>query len=296
MNKIQCSIGVFAYNEDNNIKFLLNSLITQKLTQTIIKEIIVVSSGSTDQTNTIVKDFQKKYDYIKLIIQEERKGKASAINLFMKNAISEILVISSADIIPHYNTIEKLIKPFRNPYIGMTGGRPIPQNTNKLLLGYSVRLLWKLHHQISIYKPKLGEMIAFRKIFDSIPETTTTDEAYIEALITKKNLSCLYVADAIIINKGPLNIQEFINQRKRIAIGHLWLKKEMNYSVSSNQITLLIYLFFFECLKHPMNIRYTCFTALLEIYSRFLAYLDFKVNKTNPYIWKIAQSTKNLVD
>ncbi len=51
------SVGVIAYNEENNIANLLDSLLKQSAR---IKEIVVVSSGSTDKTNEIVKEFIAK--------------------------------------------------------------------------------------------------------------------------------------------------------------------------------------------------------------------------------------------
>ncbi|MBU0666785.1 MAG: glycosyltransferase [Nanoarchaeota archaeon] len=48
MVKMDVSIGVMAYNEEGNINSLLNALLKQKTKQAFIKEIIVVSSGSTD--------------------------------------------------------------------------------------------------------------------------------------------------------------------------------------------------------------------------------------------------------
>ena len=43
------TIGIIAYNEENNIKNLIQSLQNQKLSKIKIKKIIVVSSGSTER-------------------------------------------------------------------------------------------------------------------------------------------------------------------------------------------------------------------------------------------------------
>ena len=54
------SIGIMAYNEEKNISHLLDSILNQKLNSRLIKEIIVISSGSADQTNKIVKQYANK--------------------------------------------------------------------------------------------------------------------------------------------------------------------------------------------------------------------------------------------
>jgi cellulose synthase/poly-beta-1,6-N-acetylglucosamine synthase-like glycosyltransferase len=291
---IKCSVGIMAYNEEKNIRFILEAFINSELQQARISEIIVVSSGSTDRTNEIVTDFSRIHKKIRLLTQEDRSGKASAINLFIQNAKHDILIVASADVIPERHTVERMVRPFYNPRIGMTGGRPVPVNSTKSLTGFAVNLMWRMHHNMSIFKPKLGEMIAFRRVFASIPEKSAVDEASIEAVIAACGLECLYVSHAIIKNKGPENISDFIKQRKRIAIGHIWLKQNHGYEVTSGNFWLLGRLFIRECIEKPITIPAIIATAKLELYSRFTGWYDFHFKKANPFIWDIVQSAKNV--
>jgi biofilm PGA synthesis N-glycosyltransferase PgaC len=59
MDKIRVSIGICVYNEEKNIGRLLDKLLTQKTDLSDISEIYVVSSGSKDRTNEIVRTFAK---------------------------------------------------------------------------------------------------------------------------------------------------------------------------------------------------------------------------------------------
>src|SRR3989304_4637276 len=97
MPLLSVSVGICAYNEEKNICNILASLLGQRCAHVHIEEIIVVSDGSTDQTNEIVRNFSD-HDKIKPIIFKERRGKFAAINEFLKNAKSSILVLSSADV------------------------------------------------------------------------------------------------------------------------------------------------------------------------------------------------------
>ncbi len=293
-NFLKCSIGVIVYNEVSNIRSLLNSLLDQKLEKVSISEIIVVSSACTDGTDNVVSEYAKKYDFIKLIQEPARNGKSAAINLFLKAAKEDLLIIESGDTIPQSDTIEKLIIPFTDPTIGMTGGRPSPVNKTDNFIGYSVHLLWNLHHRMALLSPKLGEMIAFRKVFSGIPAKSAVDEASIEALIHEKGLKLKYIPNAIIINKGPETLKEFISQRKRIAIGHLWLKNNQHYKVSSQSGSILLKITIAEIAENPAQIIKIFGTILIEFYSRFLGYWDYKYRKKNPFTWEIAKSTKKL--
>ena len=293
-NKLVCSIGVFAFNEAANISKLLDALLTQQLNRIEIEEIIVVSTASTDGTDEIVSDYCKKNSKIQLICEPERRGKSASINNFMDHAKSDILVIESADTIPASDTIEKMVEPFFNEKIGMTGGRPTPVNDPATFIGYSVNLLWNLHHEMALISPKLGEMVAFRRVFDKIPPDSAVDEASIEAIMREKELELKYIPDAIVYNKGPENISDFIKQRRRIETGHLWLKKTQDYSVVSQDKGILLKLACRQIRKHPARIFFLLGTALLEIWSRFLGWYDFKILKKNPFKWDIAASTKDL--
>jgi glycosyltransferase involved in cell wall biosynthesis len=198
---ITCSIGVFAHNEEANILHLLKALSAQKLHEVCIQEIIVVSSASTDATNELVREFALENPMVKLYTQARREGKSSAINLFMAEASSDILVVISGDVIPAENTIQLMVSAFLDPKVGASGGRPMPVNSQQNLIGYAVHLLWRLHHRMAMISPKLGEMIAYRKVMECIPKESAVDEASIEAIIRQKGLELKYIPGAIIHNK-----------------------------------------------------------------------------------------------
>lgn len=292
--KIRLSVGVIVYNEAQNIRKLLKALIDQELENVDLLEIIVVSSACTDGTDDIVREYENQYSYVKLITEKERNGKSSAINLFLQEAKGDVVVIESGDTLPCDDVLEKLVAPFLDEKIGMTGGRPSPINTSDTFIGYSVNLLWKLHHKMAMQSPKLGEMIAFRKIFDKIPVKSAVDEASIESIIRENNLKLKYVPDAIVFNKGPETISDFILQRKRIMIGHLWLKDKYHYEVVSQNSLLLLKITLIEMSHKPRKIPWIFGTVLLEIYSRFLGWYDYKIKKKNPFKWEIAKTTKKL--
>ena len=79
---------------------------------------------------------------IKLLVQEKREGKASAINLFMQHASEKVLVLCSADLLPAGEVIEQL-GPAGRPEIGMISCRPVPVNDPKTFMGFGVHLLWE---------------------------------------------------------------------------------------------------------------------------------------------------------
>ncbi len=292
--KLSCSIGVIAYNEAGNIVKLLQAICGQQLMQVEIAEIIVVSSACTDGMDDLVCEFALTHPQVSLICEKERSGKSSAINIFLREAKSNILIIESGDTIPASDTIEKLVAPFADSKIGATGGRPTPVNDDKTFMGYCVHLLWRLHHRMAMIHPKLGEMIAFRRIFNSIPKDSAVDEASIEALVKTNRLQLLYVPDAIVYNKGPETFRDFVKQRRRIQNGHLWLMHKHSYKVASQESGIMLKIFWDEVRSNPRQTGRLILAVLMEIYCRLLGTIDYRIKKKNPFAWDIAASTKDL--
>lgn len=292
---LDLSIGIMAYNEERGVGRLITALLKQQLVHATIREIIVVASGCTDKTEAVVQTFQKTDSRIGLIIQSQRKGKASAINLFLAAATEDIVVLESADTVPEAGGIDKLVAPLAVPNVGMTGARPVPVNTPDTFMGYSAHLMWSLHHLIALRSPKLGELIAFRNIIPKIPEDTTVDEASIEALITQAGYKLYYVPDAVVRNKGPDSIKDFLRQRRRISAGHQYLVTKQGYRVStlSPKTTLRVLL-----QRRSWNVRDILWTAgviILEVTARALGSFDVYVNKKVPFVWDISASTKKWI-
>lgn len=282
-----------AHNEERNIGNLLKRIQHQKPDKVILGDIFVVSSGSTDKTNEIVSDYAKNDPRIKLLLEEKRQGKASAVNLWLKNTHSDILVLESADTLPNHNSIENLVLPFENSKVGMTGARPVPVDNPQSFMGFVNHLMWNLHHLISLQTPKMGEMVAFRRVFEEIPLNSAVDEASIENIIKSKGYQIKYVPEAVVNNKGPETVKDFLKQRRRIYAGHLALQKD------GHQVATISGLKIFTVLLKNISpslrsIIYTPSAIMLEVAGRFLGWWDFKIKKKDHSIWEIAESTKKL--
>ncbi|PID84812.1 MAG: hypothetical protein CSB13_11285 [Chloroflexi bacterium] len=294
MEKIRCSIGITAYNEEANIGKLLKRIQKSQFDIVELTEIIVVISGCTDNTETIVRQFAADDPRINLLIQEKREGKASAINLFMRHAHEKVLILSSADLLPEYDALEKLVAPLADSEMGMTSCRPVPVNDPHTFMGFGVHMLWDLHHQINLHGFKAGEMTAFRKVFERIPYHTAVDEASVEPVVRGQGYKVCYVPEAIVYNKGPEHVDDFLRQRRRIYAGHLDVQEMLGYAVSTMSGAKILKLFLKELDWHPKQFIWSWCFAFLEAYGRFLGWRDYKKGDKNHTVWEIATTTKEL--
>jgi biofilm PGA synthesis N-glycosyltransferase PgaC len=297
-DRLRCSVGITAHNEEANIGRLLEAMLNQDLDEVEITEIIVVASGCTDNTCDIVRGFEASEPRIKLLVQEEREGKVSAVNLFLKHAQEEICVLESGDTLPGEETVENLVKMFRDPQVGMTGAHKVPVNVPDQVVGYLSHLRLTLEHSLCLEIPRLGEMIAFRKVFAEIPPDVAMDEAFVEALMIKRGLQVRYAPDAMVYNMGPETLGDFVRQRRRNYAGHLHLKRKYGYRVSSldnSRVARLALGEAWRAVSHTARLLYV-FAALaaIELYSRILGSYDYYIKRDKHVVWDMAWTTKEV--
>uniref|UniRef100_A0A7C1FHZ3 Glycosyltransferase n=1 Tax=Caldilinea aerophila TaxID=133453 RepID=A0A7C1FHZ3_9CHLR len=292
IDKIRCSVGVTAYNEEANIGSLLEALLDQHLHEVEIVEIIVVASACTDRTVEIVKEYMAKDARIKLIEQERREGKTSAVNLFLKAAQCDICVLESGDTLPHEYAVEHLVRMFRDPTVGMVGAQKMAVNTPDHIVGLLSHLRLRMEHELCLEIPRLGEMIAFRKIFDQIPPDVAMDEAFVEAIVVRKGMQVRYAPDAIVYNTGPTTIRDFVRQRRRNHAGHLYLKHKYGYKVSSIQNRRVVRIALKELWGILQLIWVLFLLATLEGVSRALGWYDFAIKRERHVVWNMAWTQK----
>jgi len=292
---ISVSVGVCVYNEGKNIERSLRSVYSQRTGGFEITEVIVVSSGSTDDTDNIVERLMDEFPSLKLIRQEKRMGKNSAINEFLEKKKGNVCVLLNGDnVLGNELSLFNLISPFNDEGVGMTGGHPIPTNDPGSFAGFATHLIWNMHHRISMIRPKIGELVAFRDIGTRLPTTMQSDEDIIKMELEKNGYGSVYSPDAIVLNHGPETVRDFIKQRVRVNIGEEYMRRKFEYSVSTWDKGLLAGAILDAVQDlgiHPIKMP---FAILMEIVSRLKAKAHVSADKGDMNVWSPVDSTKDL--
>lgn len=290
---LDCSVGVMAYNEQANIAAALGSILGQELTSRRIAELIVVASGCEDRTADIVADIARHDRRVHLVEQERREGKASAINLFIGAARSPVLVMVGADVLVEGGTFDALLRHFDDPAVGMVGGHPVPVNSETTFLGHAVHLLWRMHDRIARQAPKLGEIVAFRNVIPSIPLETAVDEISIQALISQLGYRLVYEPQAVVYNRGPATVSDFLRQRRRIYAGHLRVREQQGYSAPTMSAWRAARVLCGSgSFTTPRAMVWSLGTVGLEAIARALGAYDV-MRRRSAHVWAISDTTKD---
>ncbi|HKR66196.1 MAG TPA: glycosyltransferase family 2 protein [Thermoanaerobaculia bacterium] len=103
-----------AYNEERNIAAKLANTLSLDYPEDRI-EVLVVSNGSTDATNEIVRHWgDRRVELIAL----ERPGKMEALNEGARRATGDILVFTDADFLLDEHTLRELARKFNDREVG----------------------------------------------------------------------------------------------------------------------------------------------------------------------------------
>ncbi len=162
------TIVVPTYNEARLIWSKLEDLKRQDYPRDRL-EIVVVDSASTDGTSDIVRDWAEQNPDVnlKLIVEPVRRGKAHALNVALRHAAGDIVIITDVDARwSSEDTLRRVVSYFADPSVGAVSCVKVPagqehsieqcyrQYYNIIRIGESKKYATPIFH---------GELAAFRK-------------------------------------------------------------------------------------------------------------------------------------
>ena len=220
------SLVITAYNEASVIREKLeNSL---RLDYPAGKlEIIVVSDCSTDQTDSIVREYESKG--IQLLRMPERHGKTIAQNAAVNACSNEIIVFSDANAMYQPDAIRKLIQNFADAEVGCVCGELTYINQLDSIAGQEENLYWKyeqclkrMENQVGTILGANGSIYAIRKeVYIPLGEDMISD--FIEPLrIVTQGNKLVYEPEAISTEVTCQNFRDEFRRKKRIVLRSIY--------------------------------------------------------------------------
>jgi len=301
MKKTTLTIGIPAYNEEQNIEAFLRSLFTQKLRTIILEEILVYSDSSTDRTNEIVQKLSKTYPKIKLIQGKTNKGKYRRVNEMFHRNKSDALVILDADIaLENDDFLEKLVHKLISDKKALMVAANVtliqPENFFPKIIhaGFVFGDLMRLSVPGYDIAPNFhGAATVYRASFTkavSIPQNVSDPHLYIY-LSAKKLNGFRYCPEANVLQYAPETIAD-VKQMMQRSIGK---KDSVLESLFGKEMIEQVHFIprkakFIAVLKSfQIQPLYTPLALLTSFYLGKIVKPD-KIDKTP--VWKINKSTK----
>ncbi|MEX2262803.1 MAG: glycosyltransferase family 2 protein [Bryobacteraceae bacterium] len=152
----QLTVLISAYNEEATIGEKIGQTLSLEYPHDKL-EVLVVSDGSSDQTDEIVKSCPDPR--VQLLRIEERLGKTHAQNEGVKLSTGEIIVFSDATATYHSKALLYLAAPYADPRVGAVSGRYRyfdPTEASVSPTGFGSIVFWDYEHTIKLLQSRIG--------------------------------------------------------------------------------------------------------------------------------------------
>jgi cellulose synthase/poly-beta-1,6-N-acetylglucosamine synthase-like glycosyltransferase len=219
----EVSIIIAAYNEKD--------FITDKIKNTLQLDyppdklqIIVVTDGSDDGTEQLIKEFPE----VKHLHIPERNGKIAAVDRAMAFVETSFVIFTDANTFINKDAIKKIIRHFKSDKVGGVAGEKRVQNKKQGgMIAEGEGLYWKyesflkkLDSQLYSVVGAAGELYAIRKeLYQSVPKDTIIEDFYLTLKIAAGGFKIVYEPEAFSIESSSVSVPEELKRKIRIAAG-----------------------------------------------------------------------------
>ena len=221
------SIVVPTYNEAALIRRRLEDIARYDYAPDKL-EVIVVDSGSSDGTREVVENAQRErlLPNLVLIREDERRGKAAAINLALSRAGGEIIVATDAPTLFEPTALRRLASNFADPSVGaVTGDFRVPDQSTPSQREEG--LFWTLRNRLRRLEADLdstpflsGEMCCFRRdLVHALDEDTVADDMNVSLQVRRGGYRVVVDSVATFSEPRSDSFQELTVSKTRRATG-----------------------------------------------------------------------------
>ncbi len=229
-NAPQASIIIRSFNEEKHLAALLESIESQEFKD---YEIVLIDSGSTDETLNIAKNYKVHIHHI----AKKDFTFGRSLNMGIQNSIGKILVIASAHVVPKSNKwLSALLALFDDPKIALAYGKQRGGKGSK----FSEDQHWRhwFPDQSNADQKQAFSNNANAAIRRSLWEEKTFDEELTglediawAAWAKEQGYKIAYVAEAEVAHLHDESFAQIINRHRREAIALKQILPESSFSL-----------------------------------------------------------------
>ena len=198
-------------------------------------EIIVIDDDSTDKTLVKSYNFVDKHQEltVKILKQNPRKGKASALNMGLKASSNNIIVVSDADTFWPVDILKKVMPFVSNNVVGAVTGHGVPLLNRESWTTEAEKSYLNLINLLRLGESKIHSTIRFegcfcvfkKSAFDKFDDETGADDSGTALKVIQNGFRAILVPEVFAYIDAPNTIRKRIQVKKRRAIhlNGLWL-------------------------------------------------------------------------
>jgi len=225
------TILISAYNEEKHIKATIENKLSLNYPREKI-EIIVISDGSVDRTEEIVRSFVERG--VKLIRQVPRKGKTSALNLAVPEVNGDILVFSDANSIYDVDALHYLMENFSDPEVGYVTGKMVYVKPDGTTVGDGCSAYMKYENFLRTLETNIGSVAgvdggidAVRKSLYQPMNADQLPDFVLPLMVIEQGYRVVYEPRALLKEETLISSEDEYRMRMRVSLRALWALWDM---------------------------------------------------------------------
>lgn len=299
------SIIIPTYNEAEIINFKLRNLVRVSYPKSLL-QYIVVDSNSDDDTLQIAGDFAKQHPNLDfLILSLDEKGKSVALNLALRYAKGDVVVVSDADCFYPRDILRKALRHLSDPKVGAISGPKMLMNCGGSNVARTEERYLGLMNLVKLGESKLGFTTLFEGGFSAYkkqllssfdPYKTGSDDCGSIITLAEKDYSALFVPEAMFFTTFPTTWKERLrmkirraNQLVRVFKKYLFLLLQRRIGATKRVILTNIFIYIFGPLFFALFLSVTIMVFIVYPYLAVILLVLF-VPKVGSMLIEVIQS------
>jgi cellulose synthase/poly-beta-1,6-N-acetylglucosamine synthase-like glycosyltransferase len=226
--------------------------------------VIVVSDGSLDRTDEIVRDLAAGDGRLKLLRQDPRQGKTQALNMAVRHTSADIIVFADANSMYAPDAIRALVRNFADPTVGYVTGRMAYTNPTGSGIGEGSGIYMSYENWLRAEETRLGSIVGVDGGIDAIrrelyvPMRPDQLPDFVLPLAVVGNSSrVVYEPQAVVYEPSLSDAADEFRMRVRVSLRALWGLRDKRSLLNPLRYPL----FAWQLISHKV-LRYAAFLPL----------------------------------
>jgi len=192
------SIVMVVRNEEQCIEAKLRNLLELDYPQALY-QIVVVSDGSTDRTDAILRQHAED-PRVQVVMNQLSRGKASGLNDATSLAAGDVVVFTDARQKIESGAVRLLVENFADPQVGCVSGALMLGNPESGEAYRGMGLYWRIEKKIRELESASGSVVGStgalyavrRNLLVPVPEGTILDDVYIPMHVARQEKRVIF--------------------------------------------------------------------------------------------------------
>lgn len=288
------TVIISAFNEEKEIESTVENKLVQDYPQDRL-EIIVVSDGSTDRTDEIVRSLAERSEgRLKFLRQELRQGKTQALNLAVSEASGEILVFADANSMYALDTLKKIVRNFADQSVGYVTGQMVYTNPDGTGFAEGSGAYMRYENALRAWETQVSSIVGVDGGIDAVRRELYVPMRFdqlpdflLPLNVVEQGKRVIYEPEALLYESALSNSTDEFRMRVRVSLRALWALYDKRNLLNPFRFPM----FAWQLVSHKV-LRYCAFFPLIGAFvfnimtmGRHPFYLCFLALQLLCYAW-----------